>query len=78
MKKQQNDYSPFTLAMEWSSRITTIGLEMVVPVIIGYWLDRWLGSRLVFLLAGVVLGFAVAMMSLLRLARTSQDDDSEE
>ena len=78
VNKPRNDYSPFMLAMEWSSRITTIALEMVVPVLVGYWLDRRLGSGFVFLLAGVVVGFSVALMSLLKLARSSKDDDRTE
>ena len=78
VNKPRNDYSPFMLAMEWSSRITTIALEMVVPVLIGYWLDRRLDSGFVFLLVGVVVGFSVALMSLLKLARSSKDDDRTE
>ncbi len=78
MNKPRNDISPFVLAMQWSSRITTISLEMVVPVLIGYWLDQWLGSGFVFLLVGAALGFSVALMSLLKLARYSKDDDRTE
>lgn len=78
VKKPRNDYSPFVLAIEWSSRITTIALEMVVPTLLGYWLDRRLGSGVVFLLVGVVVGFSVALLSLLRLARSSRDDDRTE
>lgn len=66
-----DDRSPWALAMEWTSRVTSIALEMVLPPLGGIWLDRHLGLRLpIFLVAGVLLGFAVAMMQLFRLART--------
>ena len=64
--------------MECSSRITTIALEMVLPALAGYGLDRWLGSGFVFLLVGIVLGFAVSLSSLLRLARLTGKDDERD
>lgn len=72
--EQRNDRSPFALAMEWTSRITTISLEMVVPALVGYWLDRRLGTHLLFLVLGVMLGFVTAMLSLLRLTRPPGPD----
>ena len=72
--EQRNDRSPFTLAMEWTSRITTISLEMVVPALVGYWLDQRLGTHLLFLVLGVILGFVTAMLSLLRLTRPPGPD----
>lgn len=78
MDDPRKDYSPFVLAVEWSSRITTIALEMVVPVLIGYWLDRRLGSGVAFLLAGAVVGFSVSLLGLMRLARRPKQDDRSE
>jgi ATP synthase protein I len=68
---EHDERSPFSLAMEWTSRITTISLELVVPVLIGYWLDQRLGTRVLFLILGVMLGFATATLSLVRLARST-------
>ncbi len=47
--------------MEWSSRLTAIGLEMALPALGGYGLGRWLGTLPVFLILGVVLGFSLGM-----------------
>lgn len=71
MVKLRDDRSPYALAMEWTSRITTVALEMVVPALLGYWLDQWLGTRMVFLILGAILGFATGFYSLLRLTRPS-------
>ena len=69
MTKQCDDRPPFALAMEWTSRVTAISLEMVLPALIGYWLDQRLGTSVLFLVLGVMLGFVTALLSLLRLTR---------
>jgi ATP synthase protein I len=56
--------------MEWSSRITTISLEMIIPPAMGYWLDQRWNTKVLCLIIGAVLGFATAFGSLLRLARS--------
>ena len=71
MNKLRNDDSPFMLAMVWSSRITAISLEVVIPALIGYWLDlRW-GTLPLLIIVGAILGFVTATLSLLRLAKPS-------
>lgn len=67
LKELRDDRSPLALGLEWSSRITTVALEMVIPAIAGHWLDRQLGTRLLFLVLGALLGFAMGFLSLLRL-----------
>ena len=62
-----NDRSPLTLAMEWTSRVTTISLEMVVPVLLGLWLDLRLGTWVVFSVLGAILGLGLGMWHLIRL-----------
>jgi ATP synthase protein I len=74
VQKQRDDRSPLALGLEWSSRITTVALEMVVPSLIGYWIDLKLGTLPVFLILGTVLGFATGLMSLLRLVRPAEPD----
>ena len=60
---------PLAVAFEWVSKITTVALEMIVPAILGHWLDSKLGTGWVLLVLGSILGMAVAMMHLLRLVR---------
>jgi ATP synthase protein I len=72
VKEQADDRSSLALGLEWSSRITTVALEMVVPALIGYWIDLKLGTRLVFLILGTALGFVTGLMSLLRMTRSAK------
>ena len=53
------------LAMEWVAKITTAGLEMVVPGIVGHWLDTRLGTS--FLApVGFGLGLVLGLWQLIR------------
>lgn len=61
-------------AMVWSARITTISLEMVLPLVIGLWIDRQLGTVLVFLVLGGILGMTTGMIHLVRLASPPKRD----
>lgn len=61
--------SNLSVGIDWASRITTVGLSFVLPALLGHGLDRWWGTSPAALLVGAVLGFAVGMMSILRIAR---------
>jgi ATP synthase protein I len=69
MAKSQDDRSPYAKAMGWTSRITSISMEMVVPALIGYWLDRRWETHHLLLILGVMLGFVTTMSSLMQIAR---------
>ena len=58
-----------TLAIEWSTRLMTIGLEMALPAAAGYWLDLRVGTPPVFVILGAVLGFTTGMFHLMQIAR---------
>ena len=64
----RDDRAVLAVAYGWAVRITTISLEMVIPGLIGLWIDRKLGTVMVFLVLGVVLGMTVGMLHLVRLA----------
>jgi ATP synthase protein I len=60
----------YVKAMQWVSRITSISMEMVLPGVIGYYfIDRWLGTRVVFLILGLIVGFVGGMWQLIKLAK---------
>jgi ATP synthase protein I len=70
MDNLPDDQSSYANAMAWVSRITSISMEMVVPGLIGYYLlDRWLGTRIVFLILGLTLGFVGGIWQLIRLTK---------
>jgi F0F1-type ATP synthase assembly protein I len=61
--------SAVAIAFEWSFTVMTISAEMVVPGLLGYWLDQKLGTQVLFLLLGLVGGSVLAAWSLARVAR---------
>jgi len=66
------------MAAAWASQASAIAVEMVVPPLLGLWVDSKLGTRFVFICVGGVLGFYAGMMSLLRLARANQAATKED
>ena len=67
------------IAFEWSATVMTISAEMVVPGLMGYWLDQRLGTRALFLLVGFAIGGTLAGAQMMRIAnkRTGQDDGKD-
>jgi hypothetical protein len=66
MAAPEDRRSPLAVALEWVSRITAVALMMVLPGLLGYWLDRRFETR--FLTpVGFVFGVVVAVWSLLLL-----------
>jgi F0F1-type ATP synthase assembly protein I len=76
VKHAPDDRSPLALAYGWAVRITAISLEMAVPGLIGLWIDRKLGTVMVFLLLGVIVGVTAGTLHLVRLAASLQRDES--
>jgi F0F1-type ATP synthase assembly protein I len=57
------------IAVGWAATIMTISLEMVIPGLLGYLLDQWLGTHVVFLLLGFAIGAILATSALVRIAK---------
>lgn len=57
------------IAFEWAATAMTISAEMVVPGLLGYVLDQYLGTRVLFLFVGFAIGALLATLSLMRIAR---------
>ncbi len=69
MRDTSDDRSPLAVAVEWSARLTAIGLEMALPPAAGYWFDLRVGMSPLFVILGAILGFAAGMFHLLQIAR---------
>ena len=78
MTNQPDDRSALAMAMVWTSHVTTISLEMVVPGVIGLWIDRKLGTGMLFLVLGVLLGLGMGMWHLIKLADAARPNDTPE
>ena len=60
------------VAMEWVTKITTVALEMVVPGVIGTWLDRRWGTKFLALI-GFAVGLAGGLWHLLALTGSENE-----
>lgn len=60
--------SPLAIAYQWAWRVIAVALEMVFPGLMGYGLDVWLGTRALFVIIGFVLGMALGVWHLTRIA----------
>jgi ATP synthase protein I len=67
--RQRGLQSLLSLGLEWSSKITAIGLEFSIPALLGFGVDHWLRTTPVATVAGAVLGFVLGMMHTLRIAK---------
>ncbi|MEW4562352.1 AtpZ/AtpI family protein [Bremerella sp. JC770] len=69
----QADMSPIARAYLWVGRIFSICGEMVVPGLLGYWLDQALGFQFsIFALIGFFIGLVFGMTHLVLMATTEQ------
>ena len=68
-------------AIEWVSRITVVAIEMVLPGVVGHWLDTRFGLNFLAL-AGFAFGITVGMWHLLLMTKVQKrqaggDDEAQ-
>jgi F0F1-type ATP synthase assembly protein I len=56
--------------MQWVAKITTVGLEMVLPAIAGTYLDRYLRTNY-WAVIGLVVGMVVGFWHLLQMTKAA-------
>jgi F0F1-type ATP synthase assembly protein I len=66
-----DDRSAIALAWAWATRIIALSASMVIPALIGAWIDQQLGTKVVFLLIGFVIGITAAVLQLMRIVKES-------
>ena len=71
MVRQPESRSQYAVGLQLASRVTAIALEFVVPMVLGYGLDRWLGTVPAATIVGLILGFVMGLLQIRRLARES-------
>ncbi len=74
VKEPLDDRSLLARAAGWASNATTISVEMVVPILLGAWVDQRLGIKGPFVILGAVIGFSAGLWSLLRLVEPLRHD----
>lgn len=76
MTETPDDRASIAQAWAWSSRITSVALEMVLPAVLGHWLDQKLGTVVVFLLLGLVLGMTAGLYHLIKMVQPPKPEDA--
>ena len=69
MAQKPESRSAVAVGFEWAFRVSTIGLCFSLPAVIGFGVDRYLGSSPVATLTGVVLGFVTGLLQILQLSK---------
>ncbi|MCA9189537.1 MAG: AtpZ/AtpI family protein [Pirellulaceae bacterium] len=72
-----DDRSSEAMGYSFASLGISIALEMVVPGVLGYLLDRQLGFRACFVLVGFGLGFGLGMWHLVKFAQRTGRKSSQ-
>jgi hypothetical protein len=61
--------SPLAVSFGLATKLSSIGLEFALPMLLGLYLDQKLGTKPVLLLVGMALGFAIGILHLVLIAR---------
>jgi ATP synthase protein I len=69
--RQPESRSQYAVGLQLASRVMGIALEFVVPMVLGYGLDHWLGTVPAATIVGLILGFVTGFLQIRRLARES-------
>ena len=71
-EKTVDDRSATAKALSKTSEVTSICLMMILPALIGYLVDRWLGTGFVFMVLGLIFGMTGAVMQLMKLVSANE------
>lgn len=58
--------------VELAHRVTSVSFSFVIPIVLGFYCDQWLGSRFVCMLIGLALGMLIAGLQLMKLVSSLQ------
>ena len=56
-------------AYQLASKVTSICIQTVLPMVIGYWFDEWSGRTPLFTVCGLVLGMLMGTISFINFVR---------
>ena len=61
-----------------ASRAMTVALEMVLPGVLGLWIDEQLGTRILFMVLGFTFGLTLAIWHLLKMTKPDRPQNPGE
>ena len=65
----QKGLSPLAAGYMWASKAGNLGLQMILPALLGFWADNHWATRPLFTIIGALLGFGLFMIKLLALVQ---------
>ena len=71
---QLDTRSSHAKAMDRVTQITSISLCFAIPILIGYYIDQWLGTGFLFLFLGMCFGMAAAAVQFRKLLISLEQD----
>lgn len=69
MSHDDDQRSLIAKAWGWGYQAMSISLEMVVPALLGLWIDRLIGTLPLFLILGAAFGMIAGMVHLVQFAK---------
>ncbi|MSQ94682.1 MAG: AtpZ/AtpI family protein [Gemmataceae bacterium] len=72
------DQKPSPREMGYSLAIAQTGVEMVLPTILGFYLDSWLETTPWITIVAAVLGFTAGLVHLIAILRQKDRDESSD
>ena len=73
MSPQRKDKRPpMVVAMRRASEVSSVSFELVIPTVVGLWIDHQYGTGPWLLIVGAALGAYVAFSHLMQLAKPPQ------
>jgi F0F1-type ATP synthase assembly protein I len=70
LQKSTDDRAPFARAIGLAYGVIGVCLQLVAPVVGGYWLDRLLGTGVLFTIIGLALGMGMGFWGLMRMVES--------
>ena len=68
--KPSDDRSPIARAVGLAYAVIGLCVQMVIPILGGYWVDQRVGSQALFTIIGVGLGMWMGVLGLIRVTET--------
>lgn len=73
-KPPEDTRSSHAKAMDRVAQITTVSFCLVLPVLLGYYVDQWLGTGFLFVIVGLLFGMAAAGVQFRKLLISLERD----
>ncbi|MBM3994519.1 MAG: AtpZ/AtpI family protein [Planctomycetes bacterium] len=69
---------PTPRELGYYASLAQVGMEMALPVVLGYWADEWLGTTPWLTVVAAILGFVGGLVHLIALVQEKARQDSSD